>query len=187
MRKSPFITAALALCLLCLGAPAVAQSTGDNATVSQQKAYGKLTFFSDSEVRFFVYLNGKLQNETSTGRITLNGLEDKPYHVRIVMDDPFEAAATRTIRPSKAPEEYIVDFNPVKERVHISRHKVSAGQDNAFVASGSGKDRHSFDRRKDKEKKEKRLSKREQAEVAAAKASTGKDIKSTKTPYLKEE
>lgn len=186
MRKSPFITAALALCLLCLGAPAVAQSTGDNAAVSQQKAYGKLTFFSDSEVRFFVYLNGKLQNETSTGRITLNGLEDKPYHVRIVMDDPFEAAATRTMRPGRAPEEYIVDFNPVKERVHISRHRVSAGQDNT-VASGSGKDRRSFDRRKDKEKKEKRLSKREQAEAAAAKTSTGKDIKSTKTPYLKEE
>lgn len=186
MTRHLLLSAALACCLCSTCFPAVAQNTGHHATVSQQKADGQLTFFSDNEVRFFIYLNGKLQNENSTGRITLNGLEDKPYHVRIVMDDPFEVAATRTMRPGKASEEYIVSFNPVKERIFISRHNVNDSERNVS-SSRTDRDRSFTMHRKEKGNKEKRLSRREQAEAAAAKASTGKDIKSAKTPYIEEE
>ncbi len=186
MKRCPFVMIALMLCLPCFRIPVVAQD-GDAAVTSRQKADGQLTFFSNNEVRFFLYLNGKLQNDESTGRITLTDLEDKPYHIRIVMDDPFEVATTRTMRPGKAPEEYIVDFNPVQERIHISRHKTESTRDAATAFSSGSRDRSRPDRNKDKEIKEKHLSKKAQAEAKAAKASTGKDIKFTKTPFLEEE
>ena len=60
-----------------------------------------ITFTSVTDAKFFVYINGRLQNEKSTGMLTINNLEDKEYHVRIVIDDPFEVAATQRIRPDE--------------------------------------------------------------------------------------
>lgn len=79
----------------------------------------QLTFTSATDAKFFVYLNGKLQNEKSTGMVTIKNLEDKDYHVRIVIDDPFEVAVTRTIRPDRKHNEYSVKFNAVRERVYL--------------------------------------------------------------------
>ena len=78
-----------------------------------------LTFTSITDAKFFVYLNGKLQNERSSGIVTLNNLEDKEYHIRIVIDDPFEIAVTRTIKPDNKHNEYTVQFNAVRERVYL--------------------------------------------------------------------
>ena len=80
-----------------------------------------MTFTSVTDAKFFVYLNGRLQNERSTGMITLNNLEDKEYHVRIVIDDPFEVATTRKIRPDENGCEYTVRFNAVRERVDLKK------------------------------------------------------------------
>ncbi len=78
-----------------------------------------LTFTSISDAKFFVYLNGTLQNEKSSGMVTLHNLEEKEYHVRIVIDDPFEVAVTRRIKPDSKHNEYTVLFNAVRERVYL--------------------------------------------------------------------
>ena len=80
-----------------------------------------MSFTSVTDAKFFVYLNGKLQNERSTGMITLNNLEDKEYHVRIVIDDPFEVATTKRIRPDEKGCEYTVRFNAVREKVELKK------------------------------------------------------------------
>lgn len=80
-----------------------------------------LTFTSITDAKFFVYLNGKLQNERSTGMITLKNLEDKEYHVRIVIDDPYEVATTTKIRPDEKGSEYTVRFNAVRERIYLKK------------------------------------------------------------------
>ncbi len=103
-------------------------ATGFNSLSAQNL---RLTFTSASEAKFFVYLNGKLQNQKSSGMVTLNNLEDKDYHVRIVIDDPYEVAVTRTIRPNKKHDEYIVKFNAVRERVYLkATSKSVADEDN---------------------------------------------------------
>lgn len=78
-----------------------------------------LTFTSVTDAKFFVYVNGHLYNERSSGMVTVNGLEDKDYHIRIVIDDPFEVAVTRTIKPDPKHNEYTVQFNAVRERVYL--------------------------------------------------------------------
>ena len=78
-----------------------------------------LTFTSITDAKFYVYLNGTLQNQRSSGMVTLKNLEDKDYHIRIVIDDPFEVAVTRTIRPDAKHNEYTVQFNAVRERVYL--------------------------------------------------------------------
>lgn len=78
-----------------------------------------LTFTSVTDAKFFVYLNGALQNERSSGMVTVSGLEEKDYHFRIVIDDPFEVAVTRTIKPDPKHSEYTVQFNAVRERVYL--------------------------------------------------------------------
>lgn len=82
-----------------------------------------LSFTSVNSARFFVYLNGRLQNEKSVGTITLRGLEDKEYHVRIVIDDPFVVATTKKMRPSPGKNEWTVDFNAVRERIYLNEAK----------------------------------------------------------------
>ena len=79
-----------------------------------------LSFFSQTDAKFFVYVNGKLQNSQSSGNVTVDNLEDKEYHVRIVIDDPYEVATTRTLRPSASKSRYLVNFNAVRERVYIT-------------------------------------------------------------------
>ena len=78
-----------------------------------------LTFTSVTDAKFFVYVNGHLYNERSSGMVTVNDLEDKDYHIRIVIDDPFEVAVTRTIKPDPKHSEYTVQFNAVRERVYL--------------------------------------------------------------------
>lgn len=88
-----------------------------------------VTFTSVTDAKFFVYLNGKLQNEHSTGMITLRDLEDKEYHVRIVIDDPFEVATTKRIRPDANGSEYTVRFNAVRERVDLKKSDSRSSRD----------------------------------------------------------
>lgn len=80
-----------------------------------------LTFTSVTDAKFFVYINGKLQNEHSKGIVTVNNLEDKEYHVRIVIDDPFVVATTKRIRPDAGGSEYTVRFNAVREKVYLKK------------------------------------------------------------------
>ena len=82
-----------------------------------------LTFTSATDAKFFVYLNGKIQNERPTGMLTINKLEDKEYHLRIVIDDPYEVAVTKRIRPDERGSEYTVHFNAVRERVYVKKKK----------------------------------------------------------------
>lgn len=79
----------------------------------------RLSFMSESGARFFVYLNGKLQNESSVGNITIDNLENKEYHVRIEIDDPYQMVCTQNLRPSETQYEYSVNFNAVRERIYI--------------------------------------------------------------------
>lgn len=79
----------------------------------------KLVFMSQCEYKFQVYLDGTLQNETPSGRVECDSLLNKDYHVRIVVDDPYVIAATKTLRPSSTRNEYDVTFNAVRERVYI--------------------------------------------------------------------
>lgn len=88
-----------------------------------------LTFTSITDAKFFVYVNGKLQNEQSSGMVTVRGLEEKDYHVRIVVDDPFEVAVTRTIKPDAKHSEYTVQFNAVRERVYLKAVSSSRQQE----------------------------------------------------------
>ena len=92
-----------------------------------------LTFTSVTDAKFFVYLNGRLQNERSTGMVTLRGLEDKEYHVRIVIDDPYEVAATKRIRPDADGSEYTVRFNAVRERVYLKKSNSNSRRDSESV------------------------------------------------------
>lgn len=82
-----------------------------------------ITFTSVSDAKFYIYLNGELQNEHPSGMVTLKHLDNKDYHLRLVVDDPFEISLTRTIRPSSKCPEYLVVFNAVKERVYIKPAK----------------------------------------------------------------
>lgn len=82
-----------------------------------------LTFTSITDAKFFVYVNGKLQNQKSSGMVTVGGLEEKKYHIRIVIDDPFEVAVTSTIKPDGKHNEYTVQFNAVRERVYLKPAK----------------------------------------------------------------
>ena len=91
-----------------------------------------LTFTSVSDTKFFVYLNGRLQNEKSSGMVTLQDLEEKEYHVRIVIDDPFEVAVTRRIKPDGKHNEYTVLFNAVRERVYLRPAK-SDGNESEWI------------------------------------------------------
>ena len=95
-----------------------------------------LTFMSVTDAKFFVYLNGKLQNERSSGRVVIRGLEEKEYHVRIVIDDPFEVAVTRTLKPDSKHNEYTVQFNAVRERVYLKAAKTSR-EESLWVPSES--------------------------------------------------
>lgn len=98
-----------------------------------------LTFTSVSDAKFFVYLNGKLQNPRSSGMVTLNNLEDKDYHVRIVIDDPYEVQLTRTLRPSPTRSEYTVLFNAVRERIYLRPVKSERGDEQQYRPSDSGR------------------------------------------------
>ena len=82
-----------------------------------------LTFTSASDAKFFVYINGKLQNQKSSGMVTVKGLEEKEYHVRVVVDDPFEIATIQSIKPDNKHNEYLVYFNAVRERVSLKPAK----------------------------------------------------------------
>jgi len=88
-----------------------------------------LTFTSKTEAKFFVYLNGRLQNEKSKGMLTISNLEDKDYHVRIVIDDPYEVAYTQTFHPSAKHNSYTVEFNPVRERVIVREAKAEVDEE----------------------------------------------------------
>ena len=92
-----------------------------------------ITFTSVTDAKFFVYLNGRLQNERSTGMITINNLEDKEYHFRIVIDDPFEVATTKRIRPDANGCEYTVRFNAVRERVYLKKSEFNSRRDNENI------------------------------------------------------
>lgn len=80
-----------------------------------------LTFTSETDARFFVYVNGRLHNERPAGMVTLSGLEEKDYHIRIVIDDPYEVSVTKTLRPDGKHDDYSVRFNAVRERVYLKR------------------------------------------------------------------
>ena len=78
-----------------------------------------LTFTSVTDAKFFLYVNGVLQNQQSKGMVTVKGLESKEYHIRVVIDDPYEVASTLTIKPDSKNSEYTVRFNAVRERVYV--------------------------------------------------------------------
>lgn len=82
-----------------------------------------LTFMSQTDSKFFVYLDGKLQNEQSKGYLTIDSLEYRYYVVRVVMDEPYEVAITKKIKPTDVAHFYKVNFNVVKERVFLKLAK----------------------------------------------------------------
>ena len=82
-----------------------------------------MSFTSCTDARFFFYVNGKLQNEHSSGTITIGHLEPKDYHIRIVADDPYQVAYTKTMKPNAKHCNFIVDFNPVKEKIFVREEK----------------------------------------------------------------
>lgn len=98
-----------------------ALALGMAANVTAQSR--SLTFTSVSEARYFFYLNGKLQNQQAVATITLDSLDDKDYHIRIVVDDPYEVAVVKTLRPSLTPSRYTLLFNPVKERILVATER----------------------------------------------------------------
>ncbi|MBQ9473231.1 MAG: hypothetical protein IJU81_02330 [Bacteroidales bacterium] len=108
-----------------------------------------LTFTSVTEARFHVYLNGVLQNEQSRQEVTINGLRSRKYHIRIVMDDPYQVAVTKSIKPSGRNNKYSVKFNPVRERIIVRRYKDIAQNEknrtnssNSFIAVNGGSRLH---------------------------------------------
>lgn len=82
-----------------------------------------LSFTSVTEARFHVYVNGILQNEKSRQKVVIENLRARKYHIRIVMDDPYEIAVTKSIRPRQGKGEYTVRFNPVRERIYVRKQK----------------------------------------------------------------
>lgn len=82
-----------------------------------------LSFMSQSDAKFFVYVNGQRFNEQSSGHVTLNNLEDKIYHIRIEIDDPYQVSWTKEMRPSDTKGDYLVSFNTVRERVYVTPAK----------------------------------------------------------------
>ncbi|MDY5968557.1 MAG: hypothetical protein SPJ13_00855 [Bacteroidales bacterium] len=164
-----------------------------------QKTTGEglsMTFTSQTEAKFFIYLNGQLQNKKSTGSITLCNLEDKRYHVRIVMDDPFEIAATATIRPNKDKTQYAVLFNPVRERIYVKQGKDKWEEGGWYGEPFADTERNkenelrqlkAKDEEKAAKKRERRQSRKEQVEQAENHGTTGKDVKQNKTPIIVED
>ncbi len=147
-----------------------------------------MTFTSETEVKFYLYVNGKLQNQQSTGRLTVNGLMDKDYHIRIVMDDPFEISTTRTMRPSKTETEYGIRFNPVREYIYINRRKERVSQGEWYNSAGAttssyDKEDAAARRKANKDERQKRKNSQEEEHYEGT---TGNTIKTTKTPYLEE-
>ncbi len=147
-----------------------------------------MTFTSETEVKFFLYVNGKLQNTKSTGRLTVNGLMDKDYHIRIVMDDPFEISTTRTMRPGKGNTEYAVRFNPVREYIYINRRKETVQQGEWYNNAGATNSSYNKDNAaaRKQENKSERQTRKERKEEELYENTTGNTIKTTKTPYLEE-
>ena len=170
----------LGLLLVLATAGVAAQTASDLA----------LTFTSQTEARFFVYLNGKRQNEKSVGMLTLRHLEDKKYHVRIVIDDPFEVATTCTLRPSATRNEYAVLFNPVRERVYVKRSRQESELETTLAgsvgdASPAAVDeslnrllRHDAEKSRTEKKASRRLRRDKDDEPQSG--TTGKDIKTTR-------
>lgn len=100
--------------------------TGMGLSVAAQEL--SLSFTSQSEARFFFYLNGKLQNQQPQATITFHNLENKDYHVRIVVDDPYEVALVKSFRPSESHNSYSLLFNPVKEKIIVHSDKDSESE-----------------------------------------------------------
>ncbi len=82
-----------------------------------------ISFNSQSEARFYFYINGKLYNETPVGSITISGLDDKEYLFRIVVDDPYAVQVIKSLRPSTSGASYNLLFNPVQERIIVTSQR----------------------------------------------------------------
>ena len=95
-----------------------------------------LTFMSQTDAKFFVYLDGRLQNKESKGFLTIDSLEYRKYVVRIVIDEPYEVAVTKTIKPTDMDHFYKVNFNVVKERVFLKLAKDDADVYAPMVGDG---------------------------------------------------
>ena len=166
-----------------------------SSSLMAQSASHSLTFTSQTEVKFFLYINGKLQNSTSKGSITVNNLESKAYHVRIVMDDPFQVATTLTVKPSNK-NQYSILFNPVKERIYVRNSKDISEEEGWYTdtprssvrhASTASDDGRSLLRKRDAEpspRKSRKSSSADNDENAVG--TTGSDIKRIRTAKLEE-
>lgn len=154
------------LILLTMGVPMYGQSLS-------------LEYTSLSEARFFFYLNGKLLNEKSVGHIVIPNLEDAKYHLRIVVDDPYSVALTKTFRPKEGKNQYDLLFNPVRERILVSRSKLESVE----TMAESHEETQSFDRpegRRLENSKAKAPKLRVHKEESEPTGTTGKEIKTNK-------
>lgn len=95
-------------------------------SASAQSLY--LDFTSHTDAKFFFYLNGKLLNSRSTGHFRIPNLDGQKCHLRIVVDDPYSVSLTKTFRPSPRKCEYILNFNPVRERIFLKAVRLPKSQ-----------------------------------------------------------
>lgn len=153
-----------------------------------------LSFFSQTDAKFFVYVNGKLQNSQSSGNVTVNNLENKEYHIRIVIDDPYEVATTQTLRPSPSKSKYLVNFNAVRERVYLTpdRGKNEAEESASTPqprpntsASTSSTPQRGAQSTRDLDRRESGKSRRSKEPEPSG--TTGKDIRTVKTNIVVDE
>lgn len=93
-----------------------------------------ISFNSQSEARFYFYINGQLYNETPVASITINNLDDKDYLFRIVVDDPYAVQVIKSLRPSASGARYNLLFNPVQERIIVTSQR---GRQEASPSSAS--------------------------------------------------
>lgn len=145
-----------------------------------------ITFTSLSDARYYFYINGELQNDKAVSTITFNNLEAKDYLFRIVVDDPYEVAVIKTLRPSTTKNRYTLLFNPVKERIILETEKAERNNpSNTIGNSRSSNYGNTTERMSRTERKTQRQADREDAQERSA-TSTGKTVHKVKSPVFED-
>jgi hypothetical protein len=85
-----------------------------------QSPVGHLTVFSESGARFFMFLNGELQNETSQSNIRIEDLNQQYYSVKIQFED-------KTLPEIQKNSVMVVDrngvFSDVTYKIKVNKNK----------------------------------------------------------------
>jgi len=101
-------------------------------TTSVFAQFGTMTITSNSNQKFWLFIDDVLQNEYSTHSIKIMGLQFMYYKVRVEMDNPANNCVGQTIMISKSPNQN--NFVVNKDRGNNFTFNLSNTMPNPFFA-----------------------------------------------------